>query len=179
MQLWAEQRVDTATDSLKSFINTHMSNIDNIVELLLCLIRGHENRPPPSKQSQHADNMTRAVAMGAPYPSQQSSLSLATFALFKMAIVSGAKAGVPQAELEAQVAEIVRQLPSTMLYKALDAQYRAWSDSEREKQAVSADNVVKPENKQKIAEDKKVDAEVKPSPAVSSGEVSTAVDGTG
>lgn len=116
---------------MRAFVCTAFGDVNNIVELMLCLIRGGDLPPsranPTSyRQPQVAELFARATALGAPQPNEQSSLSLATYAMFKLAIDNGVKAGLSQDELHREVCEIVRQLPSGMLHKAMDVQFRAW-----------------------------------------------------
>ena len=59
-------------------------------------------------------------------PLQQTSLSLTTFLVFKLALEMATKAGVNQEEMLFRLSDIVRQLPAQTFYKALDAQYAAW-----------------------------------------------------
>lgn len=138
---WIEQRAESNKDHLRAFVAEQFADVANVVELMLCLIRGGDLAPSNSmhRKEHHArapsvvttELGARAMRMGAPYPSDQTSLSLATFAMFKLAIDNGAKAGVAKKELDNQVSEIVRQIPSVMLYKAVDVQYRSWNDKRR------------------------------------------------
>ena len=59
-------------------------------------------------------------------PLQQTSLSLTTFLVFKLALEMATKAGVDQEEMLFRLSDIVRQLPAQTFYKALDAQYTTW-----------------------------------------------------
>lgn len=131
-QGWADQHPDvSARAMMRTFVDSAFSDVNNIVELMLCLIRGGDlppsrGNPSTYRQPQVAELFARALSLGAPQPSEQSSLSLATFAMFKLALDHGVKAGLGQGELHNEVSEIVRQLPTSMLHKAMDAQYRAW-----------------------------------------------------
>lgn len=140
-QTWADSHSDPSTRSkTRDFVDAAFADVNNIVELMLCLIRGGDLPPsrasPASyRQPQVAELFARALAMGAPQPDEQSSLSLATYAMFKLAIDHGVKAGLGQEELHREVSEIVRQLPTPMLYKAMEAQYRAWSAKQSKEDA--------------------------------------------
>lgn len=135
---WADQQPDeSARIGTRKFVDEAFTDVNNIVELMLCLIRGGDLPPsranPTSyRQPQVAELFARALAMGAPQPNEQSSLSLATYAMFRLAIDHGVKAGLGHEELHREVSEIVRQLPVSMLHKAMDAQYRGWSKKQSE-----------------------------------------------
>jgi len=138
-QTWIRQHSQSSEEPLLQFVLDLTGNMANVVELMLCLIRGsdqagHPSRPLSSaKQQPLADLHLRANNLGAPFAAEQTYLSLATFSMFRLAIDNGIKAGVSSSELEAQVADIVRQIPPVMLYRAMDVQYAHWLAREKVK----------------------------------------------
>jgi hypothetical protein len=100
----------------------------NVVDLMLFLIRGSDqsrhSRPP--KPFPLSDLTLRAFNAHAPSPAEQNHVSLATFAMFKLVIDNGLKAGLSQEELDEQVVGVVQQIPAVMLHRAIDAQFAHW-----------------------------------------------------
>ncbi|GAA5827419.1 hypothetical protein JCM3770_003966, partial [Rhodotorula araucariae] len=125
---WAASSNVGTLNERKDFVKTHMSAIDNVVEILLRLTRG--DRAGPSHYSSSGGNQqppqvgALAVTLHAPFPDQQTQVSLAVLAMFRLSVETAQKAGIPSAEIEAQVGEIVRALPSHLLFKAVDGMFR-------------------------------------------------------
>ncbi|BGP48545.1 hypothetical protein JCM10450v2_004421 [Rhodotorula kratochvilovae] len=128
LESWAASSNVGTLDERKDFVKTHMSAIDNVVEILLRLTRG--DRAGPSHYSSSSGNQQApqvgalAVTLHAPFPDQQTQVSLAVLAMFRLSMETAQKAGIPSAEIEAQVGEIVRALPSHLLFKAVDGMFR-------------------------------------------------------
>ena len=99
-----------------------------VVEILLRLTRG--DRAGPSHYSSSSGYQqppavgALAVTLAAPFPDQQTQVSLAVLAMFRLSVATARKAGVPTAEVEQQVSEIVRALPSHLLFKSVDGMFR-------------------------------------------------------
>ena len=125
---WMSRHSQSDSPSLSRFADHLTSDISSTVELMLCLIRGsdqhkHSYSPKPQPIS---DLTLRAFNSNAPFPVEQNYLSLATFAMFRLVIDNGLKAGLSRQELDAQVATIVEQVPAVMLHRAMDVQYSRW-----------------------------------------------------
>ncbi|KAG8695004.1 hypothetical protein FRC08_008122 [Ceratobasidium sp. 394] len=105
----------------RRFVRQHMSNIDHILEILLRLVRG-----------ERATATTSAGAAG-----QQTHVSLAVLAIFRVATDYGARAGVERKVVEERVSEIVRCLPTHLIYKSLDGMFREWAFAQKKEKGGS------------------------------------------
>jgi hypothetical protein len=99
-----------------------MQHPDNIVEVLLRIIRGDArvDRPhhiPPPLQPPAVSKLARQLE--APYPSHQTHVSLATLHLYRLALSLAGPEG--KAEVERKVGEIVRALPYHLIFRVLDS----------------------------------------------------------
>ncbi|GAA5820528.1 hypothetical protein JCM11251_003031 [Rhodosporidiobolus azoricus] len=125
---WATSSNIGNLDDRKNFVKTHMSDIDNVVEILLRLTRGDRSAPSHSSYSssnqQTATVGALAATLSAPFPDQQTQVSLAVLAMFRLSVETAQKAGIPKEEVEKQVAEIVRGVPYHLTFKALDGMFR-------------------------------------------------------
>lgn len=110
-----------------------MADTDNILEILLRLVRGE--RATASYQSGPAISapsvsgpLLSALSHGSAHGAQQTHVSLAVLAMFRMA-VEYAKKAVPEKgknEVEERMGEIIRCLPSHLVYKSLDGIFKEW-----------------------------------------------------
>jgi len=116
------------------FIKVHMTEADNILEILLRLVRG-ERATPFSQGSAtiSAPSVTgpllSAMEATSPHAAQQTHVSLAVAALVRVATDFAEKAvgdGKGKAQVEDRVGEIIRALPSHLLYKSLDGMFKEW-----------------------------------------------------
>ncbi|KAA1466011.1 hypothetical protein DENSPDRAFT_862187 [Dentipellis sp. KUC8613] len=125
--------VGTLTERQR-FLRTHMTESDNILEILLRLVRGE--RATPFSQSSPAISapsisgpLLSALSQGSAHGAQQTHVSLAVLAMVRMA-VEYAKRAVGEekgkSEVEERVGEIIRCLPSHLLYKSLDGIFKEW-----------------------------------------------------
>lgn len=124
---WTTSSNIGSLDDRREFVKTHMSNIDNVVEILLRLSRGDRTGPSHHSASSHAQPSTvgaLAHQLSAPFPTQQTQVSLAVLAMFRLTVKTAEKAGIDQAEIEKQVSEIVRSVPHHLQFKALDGMFK-------------------------------------------------------
>jgi hypothetical protein len=131
LENWLSTR--TGFEDLRySFVATHFQDVRNILEVLLRLIRGpgsstnshaHHHQPHSQQHQQAGSVASQALASDAPYPEQQTPISLAAFQLFKLGIEAAQDAGVPKAEIDRKIGEVVRNLPYSMIYRSLDSMY--------------------------------------------------------
>lgn len=120
-------------DQRRRFIKTHLSEIDNLLEILLRLVRG-ERATPFSQTNQALSSsavsgpLFSALTPGSAHATQQTHVSLAVLALFRMGADYAKKAGGDKAieEAESKVGDIIRSLPSHLLYKSLDGMFKEW-----------------------------------------------------
>ncbi|KAF8631219.1 hypothetical protein AX15_002550 [Amanita polypyramis BW_CC] len=130
---WSQNSPVGALNERQRFLKTHMTETDNILEILLRLVRGE--RATPFSQSTPAITapsvsgpLLSALAQGSAHGSQQTHVSLAVLAIFRMAAeyavrVSGDKG---KTEVEERMGEIIRCLPSHLIYKSLDGIFKEW-----------------------------------------------------
>lgn len=109
-----------------------MTETDNILEILLRLVRGERstyNQTSPAISAPSVSGpLLSALSPGAAHGAQQTHVSLAVLAIFRLA-VEYAKKAAPDAgkgEAEERVGEIIRSLPSHLLYKSLDGIFKEW-----------------------------------------------------
>jgi len=103
-----------------------MKDPDNVIEVILRLVRGDRGlgmKPAPAQQSILG---TLAPGVLLSHAEQQTSISLAVFSLFKLSVDMAAKAGLGRESVDAKVSEIVRAVPYALVYKALDSLMREW-----------------------------------------------------
>ena len=114
-----------------------MTEIDNILEILLRLVRGERATPfaqsNPSISGPSAGPLLSAVTPGSAHAAQQTHLSLAVLAMFRMAIEYAQKAvgDKGKTEVETRVGEIIRCLPSHLIYKSLDGIFKEWKHEKK------------------------------------------------
>ncbi|KDQ64979.1 hypothetical protein JAAARDRAFT_202226 [Jaapia argillacea MUCL 33604] len=116
------------------FLRTHMTETDNILEILLRLVRG-ERATPFSQTSTSAISvqsvsgpLLSALSPGSAHGAQQTHVSLAVMAIFRMATDYAKKAvgDKGKGEVEEKVGEIIRCLPFHLLFKSLDGIFKEW-----------------------------------------------------
>ncbi|KAJ7591369.1 hypothetical protein C8J56DRAFT_935335 [Mycena floridula] len=127
---WAGNSPVGSPPDRQRFLKTHMSEIDNILEILLRLIRGERATPFLSAQAPPnvSGPLLSALAPGSPHGAQQTHVSLAVLAMFRMTVEYAIKAGGDQAkiEVETKIGEIIRCIPSHLIYKSLDGIFKEW-----------------------------------------------------
>ncbi|GAA5981691.1 hypothetical protein JCM11641_004216 [Rhodosporidiobolus odoratus] len=128
LDAWAATSNVGTLNERRDFVKNHMSSIDNVVEILLRLTRGDRAGPSHYSSSsgyqQAATVGALAATLDAPFPDQQTQVSLAVLAMFRLSVEHAQKAGIAQDEIEKQVSEIVRALPQHLIGKAVDGQFR-------------------------------------------------------
>jgi 20S proteasome subunit alpha 6 len=110
-----------------------MAETDNILEILLRLVRGERATPFTQAASTISPQSVAGPLRGALSPdsahgSQQTHVSLAVLAVWRMTIEYALKAleETGRAEAEGRLGEIIRSLPSHLLYKSLDGIFKEW-----------------------------------------------------
>lgn len=115
------------------FLKTHMTEVDNLLEILLRLVRGE--RATPFSQSTPAISapsisgpLLTALTQSTGHGAQQTHVSLAVLAIFYMALDYAQRANGEKGKSEAEerVGEIIRCLPSHLIYKSLDGIFKEW-----------------------------------------------------
>ncbi|OAX43076.1 hypothetical protein K503DRAFT_766174 [Rhizopogon vinicolor AM-OR11-026] len=130
---WAVNSPVGAQTERQRFVKTHLTEVDNMLEILLRLVRGE--RATPFSQSTPAISapsvsgpLLTALSQSSSHGAQQTHVSLAVLALFHMSVDFARKASGEKgkAEAEEKMSEIVRCLPSHLLYKSLDGMFKEW-----------------------------------------------------
>ncbi|GJN90801.1 hypothetical protein Rhopal_003815-T1 [Rhodotorula paludigena] len=125
---WASSSNAGTLEERREFVKTHMSDLDNVVEILLRLTRG--DRAGPSQYTASA-GYTQAPAVGAlaasldaPFADQQTQVSLAVLAMFRLSMTTAQRAGIAREEMERQVGDVIRIVPSHLQFKSIDGIFR-------------------------------------------------------
>lgn len=130
---WAVNSPVGVPTERQRFVKTHLTEVDNMMEILLRLVRGE--RATPFSQSSPAISapsvsgpLLAALSQTSSHGAQQTHVSLAVLALFHMSVDFARKASGEKgkAEAEEKMSEIIRCLPSHLLYKSLDGMFKEW-----------------------------------------------------
>lgn len=114
------------------FLKTHLNEIDNVLEILLRLVRGDRTAPLALSAQMPAPTLTgpllSALVPGSAHAAQQTPISLAVLAMFRMTVEYADKAAGEKgkADVEERVGEIIRCLPPSQIHKSLDAIFKEW-----------------------------------------------------
>ena len=107
-----------------------MTETDNILEILLRLVRGERATPfsqfAPALSAPSA--LLSAFSQGSAHGAQQTHVSLAVLAMFRMTVDYAKKAlgDKGKGDAEERMGEIIRCLPSHLIYKSLDGIFKEW-----------------------------------------------------
>ncbi|KAG1715975.1 hypothetical protein ID866_1199 [Astraeus odoratus] len=130
---WAVNSPVGVQTERQRFLKTHMTEADNLLEILLRLVRGE--RATPFSQSTPAISapsisgpLLAALTHSGSHGAQQTHVSLAVLAIFYMAADYAQKVNGEKGKIEAEekVGEIIRCLPSHLVYKSLDGIFKEW-----------------------------------------------------
>lgn len=131
---WATNSTAGVVAERQKFLKTHMTEIDNVLEILLRLVRGERATPfsqstPTLSGPSIVGPLLSALTPGSAHASQQTHVSLAVLAMFRMTVEYAQKAAGEEKgkkEAEERVGEIIRCLPSHLIYKSLDGIFKEW-----------------------------------------------------
>ncbi|KZT13151.1 uncharacterized protein LAESUDRAFT_639859 [Laetiporus sulphureus 93-53] len=134
LEAWAQNSNVGQTSERQRFLRTHMTETDNILEILLRLVRGERSGPahpaptPALAQPHVAGPLLGALSPGAAHGAQQTHVSLAVLAIFRIAVEYAKRAdpGNGKHEVEERAGDVIRSLPSHLLYKSLDGIFKEW-----------------------------------------------------
>ncbi|KAL1741086.1 hypothetical protein HDZ31DRAFT_46182 [Schizophyllum fasciatum] len=127
--------VGTAVERQR-FLKTHMNDSDNILEILLRLVRGE-------RATSHTQNSIHIASLSGPilaaysehpaHANQQTHVSLAVISLFRMLLEYARKAiGEPaKKEVEERLGEIIKCIPNHLVHKSLDGIFKEWKAEKR------------------------------------------------
>lgn len=109
-----------------------MTETDNILEILLRLVRGERASYSQSSSVISAPSVSgpllSALSPASAHGAQQTHVSLAVLAIFRLAVEFAKKVANDKGkeDVEARVGEIIRCLPSHLVYKSLDGIFKEW-----------------------------------------------------
>lgn len=112
------------------FLKTHMTETENILEILLRLTRG-DRATAFTSTAPLASSITGplfSALSSSPHANQQTHVSLAVLAIYKMAQSFAEKAIGEEGkkEVDDQIGEIIRCIPSHLVHKCLDGMFKEW-----------------------------------------------------
>lgn len=129
---WAGNSPVGLVHERQRFLKTHMTETDNMLEILLRLVRGEratafQNAPSISAPSV-SGVLASALTPGSAHGAQQTHVSLAVLALFRMAVeyAQKIKGDEGRGEVETRMGEIIRCLPLHLVHKSLDGIFKEW-----------------------------------------------------
>lgn len=131
---WAVNSPAGSVTERQRFLKTHMTEPDNILEVLLRLVRGERATPfshqaPTISAPSVSGPLLAALSQGSAHSGQQTHVSLAVLAMFQMTVEYAKKAAGEekgQKEVGERIGEIIRCLPSHLIYKSLDGIFKEW-----------------------------------------------------
>uniref|UniRef100_A0A0W0FL96 Proteasome subunit alpha type 1 n=1 Tax=Moniliophthora roreri TaxID=221103 RepID=A0A0W0FL96_MONRR len=135
LESWsANSVVGNGPTERQRFIKTHLSETENLLEILLRLVRGERATAFQSNTNISAATLSgpllAAWEQGTAHGAQQTHVSLAVLAIFQMTLEYACKVvgSGPDAkkEVEGRVGEIIRCLPSHLIYKSMDGMFKEW-----------------------------------------------------
>ncbi|KAF8528912.1 hypothetical protein BU17DRAFT_60665 [Hysterangium stoloniferum] len=141
LENWTSSSMVGLEAERQRFVKTHMSESDNLLEILLRLVRGERATPLPFSNVSSSSNLhltgplLTALSPGSTHASQQTHLTLAIVAMVRMA-ESFAERVIPSSEdarqeVNERVGEIIRCLPQHLLHKSLDGIFREWKETKK------------------------------------------------
>ena len=130
---WAANSTVGLQTERQRFVRTHMVETDNVLEILLRLVRGERATPftqaaPAISAPSVSGPLLAALSPSLAHGSQQTHVSLAVLAVWRMTLEYAQKALQEKGRTEAEehLGEIIRCLPSHLLYKSLDGIFKEW-----------------------------------------------------
>jgi len=110
-----------------------MTEIENILEILLRLVRGERatafsQSTPTISAPSVSGPLLSALTHGSAHSAQQTHVSLAVLAMFRLTVDYAQRALGDKGKTEAEqhIGEIIRCLPSHLIYKSLDGIFKEW-----------------------------------------------------
>ncbi len=121
-----------AQNERERFVKTHMTEMDNLLEILLRLVRGERATSFVSGPTISAPSIFGPLLAALPTESahgaQQTHVSLAVLAIFRLASEYAEKLDGEKGKtaVNESVGEIIRCIPSHLIYKSLDGIFKEW-----------------------------------------------------
>lgn len=131
LEAWASNSNPGTSSERQRFVRTHMTETDNILEILLRLVRGERSsysQTSAISQPSISGPLLSALSQGSAHGNQQTHVSLAVLAIFRLAVEYAKKVSgdAGKNEVEERMGDIIRALPSHLVYKSLDGIFKEW-----------------------------------------------------
>ncbi|KIK65581.1 hypothetical protein GYMLUDRAFT_70680 [Collybiopsis luxurians FD-317 M1] len=129
---WVQNSPVGVLTERQRFLKTHLSETENILEILLRLVRGERATAFSSSSMISAPSVSgpllSALSQGTAHGSQQTHVSLAVLAMYQIGVEYATKASGESGkkEVDERIGEIIRCLPSHLIYKSLDGIFKEW-----------------------------------------------------
>lgn len=139
MESWASNSSVGMSGERQRFLKNHMTRPDNVLEILLRLVRGERATPFSQASAQISAPSVTGPLLSAMEPTsyhaaQQTHVSLAVVAFVRLAEESAEMAlgeGKGKTEVEERVGEIIRSLPHHLIFKSLDGMMKEWRSDKK------------------------------------------------
>jgi len=139
MESWAANSSVGMPGERQRFLKNHMTRPDNVLEILLRLVRGERATPFSQNSAQISGPSVTGPLLSAMEPTsyhapQQTHVSLAVVAFVRLAEEFAELAlgeGKGKTEVVESVGEIIRSLPHHLVYKSLDGMMKEWRSDKK------------------------------------------------
>lgn len=111
----------------RRFINSHFSNMNNVVQILLRILRGDSKNTVSRHQLSHLHGpLATATKPSAPYADQQTHATLAVLAIVNLTKDYAVKSGEKVHHVESKISDIIKSLPNHLIFSSVDRLYTDW-----------------------------------------------------
>lgn len=139
MESWATNTSVGTPGERQRFLKNHMSRPDNILEILLRLVRGERatafsQTSPQISAPSVTGPLLSAMEPTSYHAAQQTHVSLAVVAFVRLAEEMAEMAmgdGRGRSEVEERATEILRSLPHHLVWKSLDGMMKEWRSDKK------------------------------------------------
>ena len=130
LEQWAANTNVGTQSERQRFLRVHMTETDNILEILLRLVRGerasYSQSAPVISAPSVSGPLLSALSQGSAHSAQQTHVSLAVVALYRIAVEYARQAGLGEKEVADRAGDVIKSIPSHLVWKALDGMFRDW-----------------------------------------------------
>ncbi|KLO07484.1 hypothetical protein SCHPADRAFT_836659 [Schizopora paradoxa] len=138
MEDWAKNTTVGMPGERQRFLKNHMTRPDNVLEIMLRLVRGERAALSQSTPQISAPSVTgpllSAMEPTSYHAGQQTHVSLAVVAFVRLAEEMAEMAmgeGKGRTEVEERVMEIIRSIPHHLVWKSLDGMMKEWRSDKK------------------------------------------------
>ncbi|KAJ9098721.1 hypothetical protein QFC21_004369 [Naganishia friedmannii] len=126
LETWAMKSKIGSLKERRRFLNTHMKDSNEFLNILLQAIRG-DISPLSRSQIQHSHSLLKKTARPASvHYESQTYLTLAVMALVGLLKDYAAQTGEKASKLDDKIAEIIKSLPNPIIYSNTDKVFQDW-----------------------------------------------------